>query len=163
MLAGHISMFIVESTIHLAAPLARVWRLLIDLEHYSDWHPTLALKGIASVGTEIGYKFKTGMRSFPEVSTTADVTRVDRHAAFFWKLGMKGLLEVEQGFELAKSDSGTIVTHKMCCRGVLSVLAVPSLKRGFEKTTVATNQFLARFLKRGTTTARYSQQTKRHH
>lgn len=99
-------MFIVESTIHLAAPLARVRRLLIDLEHYSDWHPRLTVKGIANVGPEIGYKFKTGMRSFPEVSTTADVTGVDRHAAFSWKLGPKGVLKVEQGFELAKSDSG---------------------------------------------------------
>lgn len=104
-LAGHISMFIVESTIHLA-PLARVWRLLVDLAHHSDWHLRLTLKGIASVGPEIGFKFKTGIRSFPEVSTTADVTHVDRHAAFSLKLGLKGVLEVEQGFELAKSDSG---------------------------------------------------------
>lgn len=160
-LAGQILMFIVESTVHLAAPLARVWRLLVDLEHYSDWHPFVSLAGAAAVGTEIGYKYRTRMRAIPEVSTTAQLVRIDRHAAINWKLGIRGLLEVEEGFRLAKSDKGTTVTHSISCSGLLSSLAVKRLKRGLENSVSVTNQSLARFLKRGTTIARYSLQNKR--
>jgi hypothetical protein len=154
-------MFIVESTVHLAAPLARVWRLLVDLEHYSDWHPFVSLTGPAAVGTEIGYKYRTRMRAIPEISTTAQLVRLDRHAAINWKLGIRGLLEVEEGFQLVKSDKGTTVTHSISCNGLLSSLAIKRLKRGLENSVSVTNQSLARFLKRGTTIARYSLQHKR--
>lgn len=154
-------MFIVESTIHLATPLARVWRLLIDLDHYSDWHPFVSLAGSAAVGSELTYNYRTRMRAIPEVTSTADLVRLDRHAAIAWKLGIKWLLEVEETFQLAKSDRGTVVTHSICCSGILSALAVKRLKNGLEKSVVVTNQSLGRFLKRGTTIARYSLQNKR--
>lgn len=154
-------MFNVESTIHLATPLARVWRLLIDLEHYSDWHPFVSLAGAAAAGNEITFNYRTRMRAIPDVSSKADLVRLDRHAAIAWKLGIRGLLEVEEGFQLAKSEKGTIVIHSICCSGVLSTLAVKRLKQGMEKSIIVTNQSLARFLKRGTTIARYSLQNKR--
>jgi uncharacterized protein YndB with AHSA1/START domain len=154
-------MFIVESTVHLAAPLARVWRLLVDIEHYSDWHLFVSLAGTAAVGTEIGYKYCTRMRAIPEISSTEQLVQLDRHAAVNWKLGIRGLLEVEEGFRLAKSDKGTTVTHSISCSGLLSSLAIKRLKRGLENSVSVTNQSLARFLKRGTTIARYSLQNKR--
>lgn len=160
-LAGHFPMFIVESTIHLATPLARVWRLLIDLEHYSDWHPFVSLAGVAAAGNEITYNYRTRIRAIPDVSSQANVVRLDRHAAIAWKLGITGLLEVEEGFALAKSDRGTVLTHSICCSGLISALAVRRLKNGMEKSIIVTNQSLARFLKRGTTIARYSLPNKR--
>ncbi|KQX19164.1 MULTISPECIES: SRPBCC family protein [unclassified Sphingomonas] len=156
-------MFIVESTIHLATPLARVWRLLIDLEHYADWHPFVSLAGVAAVGNEITYNYRSRLRAIPDVSSTARLVRLDRHAAISWKLGIKRLLEVEEGFYLAKSDAGTVLTHRMCLSGVLSMLPIGRMRRGIEKSTSVTNQSLARYLQRGTTIARYSMPHKRSH
>lgn len=156
-------MFTVESTIHLAVPIARMWRLIIDLDRYSDWHPFLTLSGFPVVGNEIGYKYRTRMRSIPDVTSTAYIVRVGRHAEIAWKIGIRRLLEVEEGFQLAKSEKGTFVTHRICCTGLISLLPFGALRRGLERSIAATNRSLARFAQRGTTIARYSLQTKRIH
>ena len=34
-------MFSVGTSLRLPVPIGRVWRLLVDIERYGDWHPTL--------------------------------------------------------------------------------------------------------------------------
>src|SRR3546814_2165454 len=37
-------MFTVANSISLSAPLARVWRVLVDVDRYRDWHPTVGVE-----------------------------------------------------------------------------------------------------------------------
>ena len=49
-------MFSVGSSFRIPVPIGRVWRLLIDIERYRDWHPALRvflLWGIIAVVLDV--------------------------------------------------------------------------------------------------------------
>lgn len=149
-------MFAVESTTDIAAPIGRVWRVLADLEGYRQWHPFVALTGPAEPDAEIQMEHRTRIKSLPPISSGARIICFEPHIAIAWRLGIKGLFQVEEGFTLEKCAAGTQVTHRMRCYGVVSMLRFKLLERRMAQSLSVTNASLSRFLARGTTTARYA-------
>lgn len=149
-------MYAVESTLDILAPVGRVWRVLVDLDCYGDWHPFVTLKGVAEPDSSIQMEHKTRIKSLPAINADAKIIRLDRQEAIAWQLGTKGLMQVEEGFDILKTEEGSRVTHRMRCSGLVSVLHLSFLDRRMEKALATTNIALSRFLARGTTISRYS-------
>lgn len=145
-----------ESTIDLPSPVGRVWRVLVDIEEYRQWHPFITISGPAEPNAEIKLELKPAIGFIPAFGSDARLVRLERLSCIAWRLGIKGLIQIEQGFELAKHEEGSKVTGRIYCTGALSVLRIPLLERRMARSLAVTNTALARFLARGTTIARYT-------
>ncbi|MCU6453348.1 SRPBCC domain-containing protein [Sphingomonas sp. A2-49] len=147
-------MFEVDSSLALPVPVGRVWRVLSDFNHYRDWHPFVTLKGEATLGSVLELEHKTRIRSLPPIAAQAKVTRFEPNASIAWKIGLGGLVGVEEGFELQKTEHGTEVKHRMRCSGIVALLGIGPVQRRMDRALALTNRSLSNFLARGTTITR---------
>jgi hypothetical protein len=154
-------LFEVDSSLALPVPVGRVWRVLSDFNHYRDWHPFVTLKGEAALGSVLELEHKTRIRSLPPIGAQAKVVRFDPNASVAWKIAMRGLVGVEEGFELRKTEHGTELRHHMRCSGIVALLGIGPVRRRMDEALALTNRSLSRFLARGTTISRYTPMRKR--
>lgn len=147
-------MFEVDSSFTLPVPVSRVWRVLSDFDHYRDWHPFVTLKGEAALGSSLELEHKTRIRSLPPIGAQAKVVRFEPNASIAWKIAVRGLVAVEEGFELQKTEHGTELRHRMRCSGVAALLGIGLVQRRMDRALAVTNRCLSNFLARGTTNDR---------
>src|SRR3546814_691106 len=96
----------------------------------------------------------------PVISADGRIVCLERPCHFAWRVGIKGLLQIEEGFHLKKSPEGTRLTHRLCCSGIGSwpgIVTSPFLRRQL----VRTGDSLERHLRRGTVISRYAQRNAR--
>jgi len=148
-------MFTVDHSLHLAVPLARVWRLLADVDRYRDWHPFIILKRDPDEPRKITYTYRR--RGADQFTVETEISKLDRQRVIAWRVGVRWLLEIEESFVVAKELQGTHLVHGMCCTGCLAFLFWPLFRRGLRNVLMLTDRSLAAHLKRATTIARYSQ------
>ena len=53
-----------ETRIIIDAPIATVWEVLVQLEQYPEWNPTLQFRGEARKGASVPMRVKLFNRSF---------------------------------------------------------------------------------------------------
>lgn len=147
-------MFEVDSSLALAVPVGRVWRVLCDFDHYRDWHPFVTLRGKAALESILELEHKTRIRSLPPIGAQAKVVRFEPNASVAWKITIRGLVSVEEGFELRKTEHGTELRHRMRCSGIVALLGIGLVQRRMDRALAVTNRCLADFLARGTTVNR---------
>lgn len=155
-------MFTVENSILLATPLARVWGVLIDVDRYRDWHPHMRLKSDPADPRKLLYTHSRPGWTDPVISAQARIVRLKRPSDFAWRMGVKGLLELEEAFHLKKSPGGTRLTHSLCWSGIgswLGFVIIPVLRRRL----VRTGGSLERHLRKGTVMSRYAHRNARNH
>lgn len=149
-------MFEVENTRLCDAPIGRVWRVVTDFDNYAEWHPAFSLVGAAEMGAKLKLSFRAAPGPLLTLNTEARVTRLQRPNEIGWQIGILGLLQIEHGFDLAKSGSGTHIRHWMRCRGLLSRVAAKAILGKMESNLGGVNASLTAFLRRATTIARYA-------
>src|SRR3546814_9696704 len=71
-------MFTVENSISLSAPLARVWRVLVDVDRYRDWHPHTGLESDPVDPRKLLYTHWRPGWTDPVISAEARVVRLKR-------------------------------------------------------------------------------------
>lgn len=155
-------MFTIENTILLLAPPARVWRVLVDVDRYRDWHPHTGLESDPADPKKLLYTYWRPSWADPVISAGARVVCLKRPSDFAWRVGIKGLLQIEEGFHLEKSPEGTRLTHRLSYSGVgswLGFVMIPVLRRRL----VRTGGSLERHLRRGTVMSRYAHRSARRH
>ncbi|API61518.1 hypothetical protein BSL82_18975 (plasmid) [Tardibacter chloracetimidivorans] len=153
-------MFTVANSISLSAPLARVWRVLVDVDRYRDWHPTVGLESDPADPKKLLCTYWRPGWTDPVISADGRIVCLERPCHFAWRVGIKGLLQIEEGFHLKKSPEGTRLTHRLCCSGIGSwpgIVTSPFLRRQL----VRTGDSLERHLRRGTVISRYAQRNAR--
>jgi len=156
-------MFTVENSILLPTPLARVWRLIVDVDRYCDWHPFITLQSDPVDPRKVTCTYWKPGNAAPLFSATGTIVHLDRRSGFAWRTGIRAVLEVEEGFHLEKLGQGTQLTHRLSCSGLGSWLGLVILKRGFRRSLVRADELLTTHLRRGTTISRYSHRVGRHH
>ena len=156
-------MFEVESTLVCDAPIGRVWRVTTDFDSYAEWHPAFSLSGEAENGAKLTLSFRAAPGPLPTMNTDARVTRLDRPNAVAWRIGIRGVLQIEHGFDLAKAGSGTRIRHWMRCTGLLSRIGAKAFLGKTESNLAVVNRSLAASLRRATTIARYAPARGRSH
>src|SRR3546814_4682605 len=102
-------MFTVENSILLPAPLARVWRLVFDVNRYRDWHPDIGLESDPNDPKQLIYTYWRPGWADPIISVEGSIVRLKRPSEFAWRVGIRWLFEIEEGFHLetARSEEHT--------------------------------------------------------
>jgi hypothetical protein len=90
-----------ETRIIIDAPIAAVWEVLVQLEQYPEWNPTLQFCGEARKGASIPMRVKLFNQSFtvPVVFEAVDAERELR-----WRGGPRWLLSGSHYFKIRQAD-----------------------------------------------------------
>ena len=122
-------MFSVRTSLRLPVPIGRVWRLLVDVERYGDWHPTLRFTSRPGNHENVDYVYAPRGPRGPALAAEGTITSLDWLKGFTWRTGMRGLLVIEESYVLEKRGQGVEVTHNLSCNGIFSWLGYPILRR----------------------------------
>lgn len=141
-----------RSIVTQAAPL-RVWTALADFDGYKRWHPFIRLAGAGSEGAKLDYTFFTTWTR-KSLTAPATLTRFRKPQTIGWLAGLRGILLIEEVYEINVVPAGTEVRHRMTWRGLLGRMPLvntrPRLLRFMEESDAA----LERHLRHATTTVR---------
>ncbi|MGL3822169.1 SRPBCC family protein [Sphingopyxis sp. R3-92] len=149
-------MFSVGASLRLPVPIGRVWRLLVDVDRYADWHPTLRFTDRPGDDERVGYVYSPRGKQGPEFASEGRITGLDWLTSFSWRTGTRGLLVIEESYELEKLGQGVEVTHRLVCRGIFSWLGYPVLRRVCSVFLKRSNMALEQHFRRMTVQSRYA-------
>ena len=117
----------IETEIVIRAPLERVWSVLSDVAHWSDWNPFVrSFAGELKVGERVTVKIGP-----PGRSTTTFRPRIleaDRKIVWLGSLGFRGIFDGEHHIELDSLAEGTRVRHFERFSGILVPLLASLLR-----------------------------------
>ena len=139
-------MKIIETKITIDAPIATVWKELLNFSEYPNWNPFLrSISGKAEVGASLEILADIG-RGKP-MGFAPRVLKVDSEQEFRWlgHLLVRGVFDGEHYFILhALSDQQTEFVHGEQFRGLLSPLVLKMIRadthQGFEAMNKALKQ-----------------------
>ncbi len=122
----------IKSEIDIAASPAKVWNILTNMDHWSDWNPMVNhAAGEAAVGAKLqvtmrGTDGKDSSRYSPVVTT------FDAPTSFQWRATMMAgfLFTNYKIFHLKETQSGTRLRHTEAFAGVLVPLFWGKLNQG---------------------------------
>jgi hypothetical protein len=104
----------VVTTIHIAAPPARVWAVLTDTARYPAWNPGMVLKGALIPGHVIEHD-EGKMVFHPTIMAATP----NQELAWLGHIGPPRLFDALHVFRLAPEGDGTRFTQSEHIRGVL--------------------------------------------
>lgn len=128
-------MFEIQTQIDIQASPARIWAILTDFAHYSEWNPFIvAATGVARPGQTLSLTLTTKpgrlMRFRPKVLHA----RASEKLVWRGRLLFPGLFDGEHCFTLSPLEDGSVrLSHSEQFRGLL----VPLLRRSLERHTRA--------------------------
>ncbi|MDH5230590.1 MAG: SRPBCC domain-containing protein [Gammaproteobacteria bacterium] len=113
-----------KTEIHIAASADKVWRILMDFEHWKDWNPIVnQASGAAAEGSKLsitmtGNGGKDGPKYMPAI------TNFEQPKFFRWRASMLGglLMTNDKVFELQETNEGTRLIHKELYSGLMPKL-----------------------------------------
>jgi hypothetical protein len=123
----------IDTQIEIAAPVERVWSILMDFPSHARWNPFIrSIEGSSSLGTSLNVSIQppgsSGMRFRPTVLA------VEPEREFRWKgkLLIRGLFDGEHYFTLQRrSDNKSVFRQGELFTGLL----VPLLRRSLDGAT----------------------------
>jgi hypothetical protein len=146
-------MWEVERSILIKAPPLRVWTALADFDGFKRWHPFIRLAGAGVEGAKLDYTFFTSWTRKP-LTARATLTRFRKPETIGWLAGLRGILLIEEIYEIGVVSAGTEVRHRMLWRGLLGRMPLvntrPRLLNFMEESDAA----LERHLRHAATTSR---------
>ena len=149
-------MFSVGSSFRLPVPIGRVWRLLVDIERYSEWHPSLRFVDRSGETERLDYIYSPRGPRGPQLAAEGAIVSLDWLSGFAWRTGMRGVLVVEESYQLEKLGQGVEVTHQLAIGGVLGWLGYPFLRRPCRLFLARSNEALERHFRKTSVQSRYA-------
>ena len=127
----------IETAIVINATPAKIWRILMNFEEYSEWNPFIQLiKGEQKIGSQIEASIGLGKKGMTFQPT---IQRLDKNKAFEWlgHLWAKGIFDGRHTFEIEEiNEHSSKFIHKEVFKGILSGLIMTMIKKdtltGFE-------------------------------
>jgi len=127
----------VTADIDVPATPAIVWRVLTDIEAYSQWNTLLSVTGTLAVGNTVSARLS--MPGLPTVPLAPEITAVEPERALRWRSSLFGV-EAEHAFLLEPIDDGTRFIQQEQFSGAVAGPVVTRLerriRRGFEQMNV---------------------------
>lgn len=124
-------MFEIQTWIDIQASPARIWAMLINFAHYSEWNPSIvAAAGVARPGQRLSLTLAKN----PGRTRTLRATVLEARAgeALVWRHRslLPGLLDTEHCFTFAPLDDGAVrLSHSAHVSGLLAPLLRRPLAR----------------------------------
>lgn len=123
-----------EVTIH--APVAEVWKNLLDFESYPKWNPFIKkVKGSGLKDEQIGIWLKIDSNKTMNIKPVVLQRRENSEFRWLGHLFIPGIFDGEHYFILEPVERGTRLTHGENFKGILSGLVLKmvgeSTVRGF--------------------------------
>jgi len=116
----------VSAEIHIDAPPATVWAVLIDLASYHEWNPLfVAADGNVAAGQRITLRSR---RPASDRLTTVrpTVTKADPESDLSWVASIPGIITGEHSFALSPAGRGTRLVQRETFRGLLASIPNPA-------------------------------------
>jgi hypothetical protein len=114
----------VRTSLTIAAPPARVWRVLTDFDAYPEWNTVIQrVRAEAHLGAPIRFAIK--IEGLPPMPFAAKVSRCVEGRAFGWRGGaplVPAVAWAEHYFLLEPSGDGTLVDHREDFHGALGLM-----------------------------------------
>ncbi len=135
----------VTTEIEIAAPPSKVWNILIDINQWQEWNPTInASQGYASPGsthniTMIGESEGTnGPKYNPKI------IKLDKPNYFHWRAHMLAgfIFTNDKTIELKETSTGTKIIHSEIFKGMLVPLFSGQMNKGVPPILNAMNKAL---------------------
>jgi hypothetical protein len=110
----------IETEIDIAAPAAKVWRLLTDFPAYPAWNPFIkSVEGEAAVGARLRVRIEPPGRSAMTFKPTVVAMEPDRELGWLGRVLLPGLFDGEHFFRLEDRGGGCRFHHAERFSGVL--------------------------------------------
>ncbi len=109
-----------RTEIQLSAPIDKVWQVITDFDHWTDWNPTVkAASGNASVGSKLSITIDG--KGGRDANYQPIVQEAVPPKSFRWRATMMGGLAFKNDrvFELNEKDGGTELVHKEMYGGLM--------------------------------------------
>ena len=98
----------------------RVWSVLTDFEHYSDWNPlNVSAAGKAELGARVPMTFINPGRPGTTINQTVTVVAIDRPRRLAWRGHIPVLFTGVHFFELEPTQGGTELHHGEVLSGLV--------------------------------------------
>ncbi|MHB8771755.1 MAG: SRPBCC family protein [Syntrophales bacterium] len=135
-----------ETQIEIAAPVERVWSLLIDFAAHSRWNPFVrSIEGIPEVGQSLKVFIQPPGSKGMQFRPTVLVVEPNRELRWKGKLFLPGLFDGEHYFRLESKPGGGLTFRQ---GEMFSGILVPLVRRSLDSATkqgfVAMNEALKR-------------------
>jgi hypothetical protein len=135
-----------HTQIEIAAPVERVWSLLIDFPAHQRWNPFIrSIEGTPEVGQSLKVLIQPPGASSMRFRPTVLAAQPNRELRWKGKLLVPGLFDGEHYFQLEVKPAGGLTFHQ---GELFSGVLVPLLRRSLDGSTkqgfVAMNEALKR-------------------
>jgi hypothetical protein len=132
----------IRTQIEITAPVEKVWSVLMNFEGYSEWNPFISsITGDAILGARLVVNLQPPGQS--KMTFEPEVVAFRKGELFAWKgkLFVKGIFDGKHIFELERTDTGCILTHREEFTGLLVGLVLSkvgeSTLKGFTEMNLA--------------------------
>ncbi len=101
-----------RTEIQINAPIEEVWKVLTDIEHWTDWNPTVKhASGVASVGAKLKITIDGGTER--DATYKPVVSECNAPTSFRWRAKMMGglMFKNDRVFQLSEHEAGTRFVH----------------------------------------------------
>ncbi len=123
---------IIKTEIDIAAPKAKVWDILIDVDKWQEWNPTInESKGIANLGSTLSITMMSDVKGKDGPQYNPKIIKLDEPNAFHWRAFLLTgfIFTNDKIIELKETATGTKVIHSETFKGMM----VPIFRSKMEK------------------------------
>ncbi len=123
----------IKTEIEIAAPPAKVWSILTDIEKWQDWSPTInASQGEASVDSTLTITMMSKEAGKDGPKYNPKIIQLDEPKYFHWRAHMMAgfIFTNDKIIELEETESGTKVIHSETFKGLMAALMKSQMEKG---------------------------------
>ena len=133
-----------ETILHAAPP--KVWTALTRFENYERWSPFVRIAGPLELGALVQYSFRTKTNNPRFFTVDARITSLERQKRVTFRLGLRGLISIEESYSLAPVPVGSQLVHSFRCTGLLPMLKPNRTRHNLNEILEATDRGFRRHL-----------------
>ncbi len=116
-----------QTNVRIEAPIATVWRVLMDVVAYPDWNPAVMFHAPPTLGRRVRMTIRLFRR---QLTVPVIILAVEPERELCWRGGAPGLMTGTHYFKLEPAgDTATLVVHGERFEGLGVPLLWPFLSR----------------------------------
>jgi len=123
----------ITASLEIAAPPAKVWAILTNIDAWHEWSPTInASSGTAAVGSTPSITMMSNAEGKDGPKYNPEIIKLEEPSYFHWRARMLAgfLFTNDKIITLEETATGTRLTHTETFSGMLSKLFCGQMEKG---------------------------------